>query len=81
MIPPLLENVWKFFISLKILLTIDSAMLLLGIQIRKTKTSVHGTTHTSMFIKDLFIIPQNGNNSNACQQKSGIFLPWNMTQP
>lgn len=56
-------------------------MILSGTQIREIKTSVRGTTYTSMFIDDLFIIPQNGNNLNAHQQKSGIFLPWNMTQP
>lgn len=68
MVPPLLEKVWQFLISLKILLTIHSAVLP-GVQIRETKASAHEKVHISMFLADLFIRPHTGNQSGAHERE------------
>lgn len=70
MIQCLWEKVWQFLISLNILLLIDLAILLPDIQIREMKTYNHENILTSVFIANLFIIPQTGNNSSDHQQKN-----------
>ena len=54
MMQPLRKNVWKFLKKLKIELSYDPAIPLLGIYPEKTKTLIQKDTCAPMFIAALF---------------------------
>ena len=56
MVQPLWKTVWRFLKKIKIELSYDSAIPLLGIYPKKTKTLIQKDTCTPMFIAALFTI-------------------------
>ena len=56
LLQPLWKIVWKFLKNLKIELTYDPAIPVLGIYLEKTKTLIQKDTCTPVFIAALFII-------------------------
>ena len=62
MVQPLWRTVWRFLKKLKIELSLDPAILLLGIYLRERKTLIRKDICTPMFIAALFAIAKYGNN-------------------
>ena len=58
LVQPLWRTVWRFLKKLKIELSYDPAILLLGIYLKKTKTLIWKDTCTLMFTAALFIIAE-----------------------
>ena len=55
MVYPLWKTVWQFLKKLKVNLSYDPAIPLLGIYPREIKTYVHTETYILMFIETLFL--------------------------
>ena len=62
------RTVWSFLKKLKIELSYDSAIPLLGIYLEKV---IQKDTCTTMFIAAQFTIARTGSNLNVHQQRSG----------
>ena len=69
MIQPLWRTVWRFLKKLKIELSYDPAISLLGIY--PEKTIIQKDTCTTIFIAALFTIVRFGSNLNVHQQMNG----------
>ena len=75
-----------FLKKLKIKLTYDAAIRLLGIYPEKIKTLIRKDTCTSMFTATLFTRAETWKQPSAHQQmtglrRCGICIQWNTTQP
>ena len=69
LIQPLWRTVWRFLKKLKIELSSDPAILLLGIYLEKS--IIQKDTCTTMFIAALFTIEGHGGNLNVHRQMNG----------
>ena len=69
LVQPLWRTVWRFLKKLKIELSYDPAIPLLGIDTKETRTE--RDTCTPMFITALFTIAGHGSNLDAHQQMNG----------
>jgi hypothetical protein len=62
-VQPLWEAAWRFLKKLKIELPYDTAIPLLGISPKESKSPSYSDAYTPMFIVALFTIPKLGNQS------------------
>ena len=83
LVQPLGKILWKLRKNLKIELSYDPAIPLLGIYPGKLKTLIRKDTCTPVFIASLFIIAKNRGNPNAQQKmidlrRCSIYIQWNI---
>ena len=84
LVQPLWRTVWRFLKKLEIELPYDSAIPLLGIHTKETRSE--RDTCTPVFITALFIIARTWKHLDAHQQMNGqgsygTYTPWSITQP
>ena len=95
LVQPLSKAVWRFLKKLKIELTYDPAIPLLGIYPKKTKTLIQKDTCTPMFTEALFTIAKIWKQPKCPSTNEWInkvwyiyiyiyiyiYMKWNTTQP
>ena len=86
LVQPLWKTVWRFLKKLKLELSYDPAIPLLGIYTEKTKPVIRKDTCTPMFTAALFTIktckqPKCPSTDEWIKKMWYIYIQWNITQP